>query len=164
MMKRRELRTSRPEAYLPYLIKRLEHRIRQVFERQLREAGIDASFAGLAVLTVLVSEEGRSGAELARRSLVTPQTMNTVLKRLEQARWIRHRANPDSGRADQWFITEAGRELLARAQQVLMPTVETMESALTREQRAAVRTSLDLLLARLDQLEAQARSGTSDDE
>ena len=56
------------------------------------------------------------GAELSRQGNVTPQAMNTVLHRLENAHIVARPASVPSGRALPATLTGAGRTLLKRAE------------------------------------------------
>lgn len=116
-LKSRSLRleTRRPGEVIAYLLKSLHHSLRQAVDESFRVQRIDMSFAHLATLYTLQAEPGVTGAELARRSFVTAQTMNTILHRLEKDGDIERRPNPASMRADSWFITRTGEERLERA-------------------------------------------------
>jgi DNA-binding MarR family transcriptional regulator len=59
---------------------------------------------------------GASSAELARLGNVSPQAMNTVLHRLENARIVTRPASVASGRALPASLTGEGRTLLKRAE------------------------------------------------
>jgi DNA-binding MarR family transcriptional regulator len=64
---------------------------------------------------VVEDEEGLSGALLARRGFVTPQTMNGILVNLEKAGLLEHRAHPEHGRVLQAYLTGDGERILACA-------------------------------------------------
>ena len=64
-------------------------------------------------LSVLDRRSGLSNAQLARRALVSPQSMNEVLVILEQRGLVRRRAHPEHGRILQARLTAKGRRLLA---------------------------------------------------
>ena len=66
-------------------------------------------------LSVLDRRSGLSNAQLARRSLVSPQSMNEVLLTLEERGLVRRRAHPDHGRILQARLTAKGRRSLAAA-------------------------------------------------
>jgi DNA-binding MarR family transcriptional regulator len=59
-----------------------------------------------AALSVLAEEPGLSNAALARRSFVTPQTMNQIMVRLEAAGLVERRAHPEHGRVLQAYLTK----------------------------------------------------------
>ncbi|HEX5419224.1 MAG TPA: MarR family transcriptional regulator, partial [Gammaproteobacteria bacterium] len=66
-----------------FLFKSLHHSLRHAMDEALRRRGLPLSFAHFATLFGLDCEPGSTGAQLARRAMVSPQTMNPVLRRLE---------------------------------------------------------------------------------
>lgn len=110
--------SGRPEEAIPHLLKNLHQSLRHAVDEALRRQGIEMSFAHFVTLFTLQAEPGIAGAELARRAFVTPQTMNTILRRLEKDGDIERRPHPDNVRADSWFITKAGQARLNRAKRV----------------------------------------------
>ena len=68
-----------PEEQVGYLLKRLMHQFRHQVEDRLRR-GCDMSLAHLVTLDQLQQEPGIAGARLARRLLVTAQTMTGLLR------------------------------------------------------------------------------------
>ena len=58
------------------------------------------------------------GHKLARRALVSAQTMNFALRALELEGYIERRPHPSSRRADSWTLTAAGVVELERAREV----------------------------------------------
>ena len=90
------LQSLPPEEAIPYLLKSLHHSLRQAVDEGLRRERIDMSFAHLATLYTIDAEPGLAGAELARRSSVTAQTMNTILRRLERDGQLERRPHPSS--------------------------------------------------------------------
>jgi DNA-binding MarR family transcriptional regulator len=67
-------------------------------------------------MRVLSMSPGLSSAELARLGNVSPQAMNTVLHRLENAQMVTRPASVASGRALPASLTANGRALLKRAE------------------------------------------------
>jgi DNA-binding MarR family transcriptional regulator len=109
---------EKPEHIIGFLLKSLHHTLRQTFDETLRKQGVELSFAQFAALYNLHSDPGVTGARLARRALVSAQTMNSALRALELDGYIERRPHPLSRRADSWSLTDAGLEELARARQV----------------------------------------------
>ncbi len=96
----------------------MQHTLRQTFDEALRKQGVELSFAQFAALFNLHSDPGVTGARLARRAMVSAQTMNSALRALELDGYIERRPHPLSRRADSWSLTDAGLEELARARRV----------------------------------------------
>lgn len=96
-----------------------------------------------AVLSVLEEEPGLSGAELARRSFVTPQTMNVILAKLEEAGQIARRPHPEHGRVLRTYLTDEGRGLVAGAHEMVGAVEERMLAGLGREDRTRLAGTLN---------------------
>ena len=112
------LKLERPEHILGFLLKSLQHTMRQNFDEALRKQGVELSFAQFSALFSLQCDPGVTGAELARRALVSAQTMNFALRALELEGYIERRPHPSSRRADSWSLTGAGVRELERAREV----------------------------------------------
>ena len=102
-----------------------------------------------AALAVLEGESGLSGAELARRCFVTPQTMNGIVANLESAGLLERRPHPGHGRVLQAYLTEDGVAKLSRAHALSEEIEERMLADLASEERgrllAALRGCADAL-------------------
>ena len=112
------LKLERPEHILGFLLKSLQHTMRQTFDEALRKQGVELSFAQFSALFNLQCDSGVTGARLARRAFVSPQTMNSALHALELEGYIERRPHPSSRRADSWTLTAAGLRELERARAV----------------------------------------------
>jgi DNA-binding MarR family transcriptional regulator len=112
------LKLDNPAHILGFLLRSLQHTLRQTFDEALRKQGVELSFAQFAALFNLDSDPGVTGASLARRAMVSAQTMNSALHALESDGYIERRPHPSSRRADSWSLTDLGIEELARARQV----------------------------------------------
>jgi DNA-binding MarR family transcriptional regulator len=112
------LKVDKPAHILGFLLRSLQHTLRQRFDEALRKQGVELSFAQFAALYNLHGDPGVTGARLARRAMVSAQTMNSALRALERDGYIERRPHPQSRRADSWSLTSAGLEELARARQV----------------------------------------------
>jgi DNA-binding MarR family transcriptional regulator len=112
------LKLEKPEHILGFLLKSLQHTMRQRFDEALRKQGCELSFAQFAALFNLHSDPGVTGAQLARRAFVSAQTMNSALRSLEQQGYLERRPHPSSRRADSWTLTDAGLRELDRAREV----------------------------------------------
>ena len=93
-------------------------------------------------LSVLSRRGGLSNAQLARRSLVSPQSMNEVLLALEQRGLVRRRAHPDHGRILQAQVTPKGRKLLGACEGEVAGLEERMMKGLSTHERRSLRTAL----------------------
>jgi DNA-binding MarR family transcriptional regulator len=107
-----------------YLVKRLELAIRARMDDALRPHGLTT--LQFTALTALRARDGLSSAQLARRSFVTPQTMNEMVQWLERHGHIARHRDPDNRRVLLITLTPAGRNLLERCD----PLVEAIESSM----------------------------------
>jgi DNA-binding MarR family transcriptional regulator len=130
-----------------YQMKRADHALRMQMDRALR--GLGLTTPQYAALSVLSDEPGLSGAALARRCFVTPQTMNQIVAKLEGANMISRRPHPEHGRVLQTYLTEEGEELVSRAHGVVEPVEERMVASLSVAGRARL---LEMLRSCADSL------------
>jgi DNA-binding MarR family transcriptional regulator len=77
---------------------------------------LSLSLPEFVCMRMLSMSPGASSAELARLGNVSPQAMNTVLHRLENAQIVSRPASVASGRALPASLTTEGRTLLKRAE------------------------------------------------
>ncbi len=135
---------------IAFLLKSLHHTLRQTIDEALRKQGVELSFAHFAALFNLHYDPGISGAQLARRAMVSAQTMNSALRALEQDGHIERRPHPDSRRADSWSLTAAGLAELKRARAVGSAVFGRMLTALSTQEVAAFEDTLRRCVAALD--------------
>ena len=131
---------STVESEVGYELKRVQHALRLRMDRGLREGGLTTP--QYAALSALEAEPGLSGAELARRSFVTPQTMNIIVTKLENAGLVERREHPVHGRVLQAYLTKAGAESILRADRIADEISQQMLAGLEREERSRL---LDML-------------------
>jgi DNA-binding MarR family transcriptional regulator len=67
--------------------------------------------AQIGLLRQLANEPGLSGAELARRLLITPQGVQLALTVLENRGLVERKQDPQHGRIRQAYLTDRGREV-----------------------------------------------------
>jgi DNA-binding MarR family transcriptional regulator len=123
-----------------YLVGRLDRLLRRRLGRALADHGL--SLAEYTTLSVLSARTGLSNAQLARRSLITPQSANEVLTRLEERRLLRRVADPEHGRVRRAELTAAGRRLLAKADAAVDSVEREMLAGMTGAERKALRDAL----------------------
>jgi DNA-binding MarR family transcriptional regulator len=128
--------------HIAYVIKRAEHTITQLVEERLRPHGI--SVAKYAVLKVLSERPDSSGAQLARRCFVTPQTMSTIVASLADQGLVERSTHPENLRVQQTRLTDAGRALVRRCQ----PAIGAVEAAFLSKLSHEDQLMLDELLRR----------------
>jgi DNA-binding MarR family transcriptional regulator len=127
---------SEPGQDVGLALRQLMHSLRHNVETALRGRGIDTSFVHGMVLKNLAREPGLSGAQVARRALVTAQTMNGVLRSMERAALIVREPHPENRRQDCWFLTKNGVRRMHEAHEVVDAVLARMLAPLSRADAA----------------------------
>jgi DNA-binding MarR family transcriptional regulator len=82
-------------------------------------AVLELTTAQYAVLVEITKSPGLSNAELARRSFVTPQTMNLIVQNLAKRKIIERNHSASHSRIINIEITPSGMALLRKAEGVV---------------------------------------------
>ena len=101
-----------PQGHLGYLVRQASVAVRAAMEKALAELAITPP--QFSVLTMIVAYPGVSGAELARLTFLTPQTINVIVRNLEKAGAIEKTAHAVHGRILRLTATARGQALLKR--------------------------------------------------
>jgi len=112
-------------------LKEVMHSFRTIVEGEMRSRGEALSFAHAMLMMSLAREPGLSGAQAARRSQVTAQTMNGLLRNLESAGYAVREPHPENRRADRWFLTQDGLRHLEQGRAVADEVMRKMLLPLT---------------------------------
>ena len=129
-----------PEPRLSYVVGRLDRVLRRRLTAAVEPAGL--TLPAYTALSVLRAQDGLSNAQLARRSLVTPQSMSEVLARLSDCGYVRRRADPSHGRVIRNELTAAGRSALQRCDRAVDRVEREMVAELDAVERAGLRDAL----------------------
>jgi DNA-binding MarR family transcriptional regulator len=124
------------DPYLPYLARRLQHVVKEELENRLAPFGI--SVRQYTALSILGSRTGLSNAQLARRCLVSPQSMSEVVASLERDGLVGRAPHPLHGRVLQTDLTDKGRAVLADCDAATLELQDLMLSELDADQRASL--------------------------
>ncbi len=125
---------------LLYLVGRIDRVVRRSIDEVVRAHGLSVN--QYTTLSVLDHRSGLSNAQLARRALVSPQSMNEVLLTLEQRGLVRRRAHPDHGRILQTRVTAKGRKVLAACDEEVREVEARMVADLSGDEQQALRAAL----------------------
>ena len=125
---------------LLYLVGRVDRVVRRAMNEVLAAHGV--SLNQYATLSVLDRRSGLSNAQLARRALVSPQSMNEVLLSLEERGFVRRRAHPGHGRILQAQVTSKGRKLLGACEAEVEAVEQRMTKGLSPRDRRSLRRAL----------------------
>ena len=128
--------------------KRLHLSARAGADRCLAPQGL--SVAQFGVLRLLDDEPGLTGAELARRSLVTAPSKNEMLAMLLRDEFITRAPDPRGGRGIQLFISPAGRAVLDHGIPVLTDYSARLLAGIEPARLAEFFELLDLIAGRAE--------------
>lgn len=129
--------------HLGYLLRQASMAVRVRIERALSELGVTQP--QFVVLTMVAAYPGLSNADLARLSLLTPQTVNVIVGNLKRSGTLTSQPHAVHGRIQNLYMTEAGKDVLARCR----PRVQAMERQLVADLSAAEEKIIRRWLVRL---------------
>ncbi|MCI4012029.1 MarR family transcriptional regulator [Brevibacterium sp. ZH18] len=129
------------ESMLGYQLKHLQSVLRSRMDEALRP--LDLSTPQYACLELLKRSPGASNSELARGGFVTRQTMNTMLRGLQDRGLVTRPEKATSGRVLPTTLTEKGEEALAGAVARVEEISALMVSPLNDSQRSHLAEALD---------------------
>ncbi|MEU4982571.1 MarR family transcriptional regulator [Streptomyces sp. NPDC021969] len=122
-------------------IKRVEQELTSTKHAALRPLKVNVP--QYTVLRALQQEPGLSGAALARRSMVTPQTMSSVLANLEGRGLVERRPHPIHQHILEARLTRSGHALVRRADDVVQDIEELLASRLGEDEAAGLLAQLE---------------------
>ena len=121
---------------LSYVVGRLDRALRREIAALVRPFGL--TVPKYTALSILRDRPGLSNAQMARRSYVTPQSMNEVLASLEADGLIVRAPAANHGRVLEVALSDRGNEVLAACDRA----VTHMENAMLADLDAAGREQL----------------------
>ena len=136
------------QARLGSSIKRAEQAMMVAKSKALRE--YDLSVAQYAAMTSLYYVPGQSAAQLARAAAVTPQTMATILARLDAKSLITRVPSEVHSRVNIVTLTDAGEELVVQADEKVRAVERAMSAEFTSQEREQLQDLLDRLIGFLE--------------
>ncbi|GAA5182496.1 MarR family transcriptional regulator [Rugosimonospora acidiphila] len=117
-------------------IKRAEQASQAAKEVALRDTGITP--AQQTILAVLIEAPGITGAELARRCAITPQTITASIARLEAAGLVERRSHSVHRTLIEIHPTRRGTEIFARADQQVADLDAVLSDGLSKTELATL--------------------------
>ncbi|MGV4981457.1 MarR family winged helix-turn-helix transcriptional regulator [Streptomyces sp. NPDC001709] len=120
------------EERIGHRIKRVEQEVTAAKHAALRPFKINVPQYN--VLLALSLEPGLSGAALARRGMVTPQTMSSVLSTLEGRGLVERRPHPIHSHILEARLTRSGSALLRRADAAVAQVETLLDDCFTPEE------------------------------
>jgi DNA-binding MarR family transcriptional regulator len=132
-----------------YVLKQAASALRAALDAALRPLGL--TVPQYACLELLDQRPGLSGAELARATFVTRQSMNLVLQGLQQRGLLTRAAVAEHGRALPTELTDVGRQHLRAASTAVRTVEQQMLAPLTPAAQRRLLADLATCAAALDQ-------------
>lgn len=132
--------TAGTEGCLSFLVRHAWLSMRTVVAEALAEHGL--SVAQYATLMKLDEESGLTVADLARTMSSARQSANQLLAGVERAGLVERRPHPRDRRAQQIFITAAGRQRLRAATPAVQAVEANLEKGFSAREQEVVRTWL----------------------
>jgi DNA-binding MarR family transcriptional regulator len=142
-----------PEGHLGYLVRQANVAVRAAMEKAL--AALDVTPPQFTVLTMIAAYPGASGADLARLTFLTPQTINVIVGNLEKMGAIAKSAHAVHGRILRLTATPKGLALLRRCRTRVGAIEDRIAGLAGREEERVVRRWLSAVAEAL----ADDRSG-----
>lgn len=135
---------------LGHTVKRAEQALIARKTAVLRE--FDLTVPQYSVLLLLSVSDGMSAARLARESMVTPQTMATVLANLERHGLVERAPSELHQKVVVNRATRAGRAVLKKADRAALRVENALSAEFTDEELGAFKSYLDRVIAALDDM------------
>lgn len=123
-----------------YVLKQAASALRAAMDTALRE--LDLTVSQYSCLEVLRQQPGLSNAELARATFVTRQSMNLVLRGLQDRDLVTRPDHADHGRARPSALTPAGQALVEAASTTVRAVERQLFSALSTAEQVRLRQDL----------------------
>lgn len=125
---------------LAYLVGRLDH----VLGKRLRDccAPAGVTVPQYTALSVFRAQGALSNAQLATRTMVSPQSANEMVKQMEGKGWIERSPDPSHGRIIQIQLTQAGHAILGQCDGKVREVELRMFPDMTPEERTQLYVSL----------------------
>lgn len=125
------------EGYLTYLLRQANAAVRLALDRALAKEGM--TYPQQAALTMIRAYEAISAADLARLVLLTPQTVNGIVRALEDRGAIRKEPDPAHGRILRLVVTDKGRVLNKRCRALTAPIEAQLRARIDAQHEPALR-------------------------
>lgn len=139
------------DARLGSYLRQAEQALMAAKSEALRPFGL--SVAQYAALLALYYVPGQSSAQLARVAAVTPQTMATVLAKLEGKRLVARVPSRVHSKVLVTTLTPAGEALVLRADEQARAVEQRLADAFTKVEHTQVRALLQRAIAQLRDLD-----------
>ena len=126
-----------PDGYLTYLLRQANASVRLALDRALAKENM--TYPLQSALTMIRAYEAVSAADLARLTMLTPQTVNGIVRTLEKRGAIRKEPDRLNGRILRLIITKDGLALNSRCRALTAPIQAALKARMSPHAEAAIR-------------------------
>lgn len=126
-----------PQGHIAYLLRQAQAAVRNAIDADLAAVGLTSP--QFLVLNLLHAYPGISGAELARVAELTPQTVNLVVRRLEERGLVRRAQHATHGRVLTLELSAQGVAELTHCKRLADRTEERILALLDAAAESSVR-------------------------
>ena len=135
---------------ISYIIGRLDRSLNRHIRHVLSPLGV--TIGQYTALSVFDSRGQQSNAQLAERTLVSPQAANELIKVMAKNGWIERQPDPTHGRIIQISLTETGLALLQQCDAAIAKLEDAMLQELNEAERVTLKQQLRGLVRVLAEL------------
>jgi DNA-binding MarR family transcriptional regulator len=125
------------QGHIGYLLRQASGAMRLALDAGLGEAGLTTP--QFLILNLLDAYPGASGAELARIAQLTPQTVNLIVRKLEQSALIERADHETHGRVMRLTLTATGLKTLAQCKHLADKVERQLTGLVDKDIEAALR-------------------------
>ena len=122
--------------WIGYLIKRIQHETQKSMDVALRKLKLTTS--QYSALNQLEENPGLSNADLARKSFLTPQTMNQIILILEKKDLIKKNNHPSNAKIQEIYLSLKGENILKKAHLVVSDVEEILFKDLNEKEKVDI--------------------------
>jgi DNA-binding MarR family transcriptional regulator len=141
-------RAGRQRPRLSYLVKQLELAVRAEMDSHARVHGLTT--LQYTALTVLQRHPGMSGADLSRRSFVSPQAGNEIVAHLERKGLIERTPDGQNRRILRMRLTEEGERVVGACEGWMDELEKVMLAGLAQSDIRALRRILETCVRNME--------------
>jgi DNA-binding MarR family transcriptional regulator len=123
--------------YVGYLMRQANAALRLRMERAMDDYGV--TVPQFNVLTMLAAYPGISNADVARLSMLTPQTVSVIVANLERSGAIERRPHAVHGRIQHIDVTPGGNALLKSCRERVREIERQLLNGLTPDEEQLIR-------------------------
>jgi DNA-binding MarR family transcriptional regulator len=123
--------------HLGYLLRQANASFRLCMERSLADQG--ATLPQFLILTMIRAYPGLSNADLARLTMLTPQTVSVIVGNLKRSGAVVSAPHPVHGRVRELALSEAGEGLLDRCRERAAEVEARLTDGLPQHEEEVVR-------------------------